>query len=147
MERCTVAVHDKTSGDGIFYMNFPMIMGQNIFICGKTKGPWMKIGLTNKDPSHSRLQNERGGITDEFQSGCCSYLYGKFYASISLNKDSSLELSVNDGECHAHLFRKVSYDNAIWLVFMLSTEGHVHISDRKVTYSDATFSHCFDNSP
>lgn len=143
MERCTVAVHDKTSGDGIFYMNFPIIMGENIFICGKTKGSWIKIGLTNKGPSQSRLQNERWGITDAFQEGCCYFLNDKFYACISLNKDesldASLELTVNDGLCHVHEFPKVSFNTAIWLVFMLYSEGHVQISDRKITDSADTF--------
>lgn len=35
IEKCTVAVKDKKSGDGIFFMNLPMVVGEKIFIHGR----------------------------------------------------------------------------------------------------------------
>ena len=141
IEKCTVAVKDKRSGEGIFFMNLPIVVGEKIFILGaKLKNCIIKIGLTNKDPKQIKLEDEREGILNEVLQPNCLNLKDSviFYACISLNQNGSLEFTVPSCKCRPHIlnFPNLSTHVPIWLVFVLPEFGRfLEISKEEITNS------------
>lgn len=139
IQRCTVAVKDKRRGDGIVFMNLPMVVGEKIFIHGGAmENRLIKIGLTNKDPNQIRLQDERENILREVMQPKCNRLKVRFYACISLNRSGSLEINVPSCYClhHVLFFANLSTNSPIWLVFVLPEGGRfVEISKQELTHS------------
>ena len=126
IEGCTVAVKQNESRYGIFFMNLPMVVGEEIFIHRKVfRYCGIKFGLTNKDPNHIRLQDERENILREVKELICPSMKDSFNACISLGKNGLLEFIVRFCDCYDHIlsFANLATNDPIWLVFVLPDEG------------------------
>lgn len=151
IQRCTVAVKDKTSTDGICLMNMPM--GEKIFILGETvENRVIRFGLTSKDPKEIILPFERENLLNYVRMPCSCFV-GRFNSYFSLNGNGVLEccnqlcdkhcylsdcnvISFEGHKSHFLYFCDLSTTVPIWLVFLLPKEGgFVQISKQEITPS------------